>query len=158
MRVRQIIIRPKQQQDDTNWREDDMPPRHAPCYDKTRPIRNGWKWRSATAVDDQKKEYVLFANCAPKYNKWQAVLVLKTGNRNGSVIARYEYHGDHPGTHVHSCCDRSGLEIGSSGLGDLNRFPDAKSHHRRIEPLTENQFWEHAKAFFRVSEPKGPLL
>lgn len=158
MRVREIITEAKEQKSDTDWRTDDLPPRHAPCYDKSRPIRNDWTWRSASAVGENGREFVLFANCAPKYNKWQAILVMKSGTKDGSVVARYEYHGDHPGIHVHSDCETSGIEMGSAGLNNLNRFPNAKSHHRRVEPLTANKFWEQAKAFFRVSEQKGSLL
>ncbi|MCB9958232.1 MAG: hypothetical protein H6843_06395 [Rhodospirillaceae bacterium] len=81
-------------------------------------------------------------------------------NGNASVVGRFEHHGTHPGLHVHSHCQRSGIELGPSGLDDLVRIPKVGrgSYHRRQIAWTETAFWEAAKRFFRVKEPKGTLL
>lgn len=156
MRVRHIILRTKLLSSETNWRDDDLPPRHAPIYSKSFPIRGGWRWRSAR-LQCADENYVLWAQCNPRRDKWKAVLAF---DRNGEafVICRFEYHGSHPGLHVHSDCQRSGIEPGSSGMNLLGRFPNNRHYHRRIMPLTENTFWDAAKRFFRVKVQNGPLF
>lgn len=156
MRVRRLIRARKTQTSDTQWLVIDLPPRHAPFNEKTRPIRAGWKWRSAkAAIGDV--DFVLTALCNPRRDKWQAVLSVK-GAIGWSIIGRLEFHGDHPGLHVHSHCGRSGVEVGSSGMNDLARIPGVRSRHRRDQALTEASFWETARRFYRVQESMGPLF
>ena len=93
----------------------------------------------------------------PTRDNWQATLILCT-EAGASVIGRYEYHGSHPGLHVHADCERGGLELGSMSIDNLPRRPPAHSFHRRSSAWTENTFWEAARKFFRVEERKGPLL
>ena len=45
MRVRKPVTEPKELLEVTEWRNDDMQPRFAPHFIKTKPIRNGWEWR-----------------------------------------------------------------------------------------------------------------
>lgn len=158
MRVRHIIRLKKELLTDTDWNTTDLQPRHAPIFPKTTPIRAGWKWRSARA-SCQGQDYILYAKCNPRRDNWQAVLIL-TADEGASVVARFEYHGSHPGLHAHAHCNRSGIDIGPRGLDDLVRTPPAgsNSYHRRKNAWTENGFWEAAKRFFRIEEQKGPLL
>lgn len=156
MRVRRLVGGHKTQTTDTSWSIGDLPPRHAPFNEKTRPIRAGWKWRSAKASGGG-QEFVLTALCNPKRDKWQAVLSVQ-GALGWSVVGRFEHHGDHPGLHVHSHCGRSGVEVGSSGMNDLARIPDVGEHHRRNSPWNEASFWEAAKTFYRIKELMGPLF
>jgi hypothetical protein len=156
MRVRYLIKERKAQDSDTGWRRDDMQPRHAPVFTRTRPVRSGWLWRSAKA-ESVERQYILNALCNPTRDNWQAMLILCT-EAGASVIGRYEYHGSHPGLHLHADCDRGGLEFGSMSIDNLPRRPPAQSFHRRVSAWTENTFWEAARRFFRVEERKGPLL
>jgi hypothetical protein len=156
MRVRKLVIDEKILQSDTGWRTDDLPPRYSLVYERSRPIRGGWKWRSAKVFGKQ-GEYQLLALCNPHYSKWQAMLI-KAGQKYGSVVARYEYHGDHPGLHVHSDCVRAGVEEGATSIGLKTRLPNASSQHRRVHAWTETGFWESAKSFFRVTDQQGPLI
>lgn len=156
MRVRRIVGMRKIQSTDTLWSTADLPPRHAPFNEKTRPVRAGWKWRSAKASDGS-QEFVLTALCNPKRDKWQAVLAVH-GAIGWSVVGRLEHHGDHPGLHIHSHCGRSGVEVGSSGMNDLARIPEVRRLHRRILPMNEASFWEISRRFFRIRETMGPLF
>ena len=156
MRVRRLITEHKTQESDTGWRHDDMPPRFAPLFTRTRPIRVGWQWRSAKA-DSVERQYILTALCNASRDNWQAMLIL-CGQEGASTIGRFEYHGSHPGLHAHADCERSGLELGAVSLDNLPRRPSATELHRRMPAWTEATFWEAARRFFRVQERKGPLL
>jgi len=79
-------------------------------------------------------------------------------DEGASVIARLEYHGAHPGLHAHSHCERSGLENGPSSIADLVRVPGSAGSHRRVVAYTEQGFWQKSLVFFRMHEPKGPLI
>lgn len=154
MRVRHLLSEVKTPIEDSgNWSKSDLPPRWCSIYPRSKPTRAGWQWRSVRAKAGE-KEYLAVARCNPMRDNWQALLILES--RSGpSVIARYEYHGSHPGKHVHSDCNRSGLEIGASSMDNLARFPNASSFHRRIEALTPASFWRSAKDFFRIASQSG---
>lgn len=156
MRVRHIIEDRKALRSDSQWSTSDLRPKHAPIYSKTKPIRAGWKWRSARAESETAK-YILIAECNPSRDNWKAVLIVEE-DAGHSVVARYEYHSSHPGLHAHAHCVRSGVETGTSGLDNLARFPSNDQPHRRTQAWTENTFWEAAKSFFRIEEPRGPLI
>lgn len=101
--------------------------------------------------------FVLTAICNPGRDNWQAVLILETGE-GPSVVSRFEYHGSHPGVHIHADCERGGIELGSIGLDNLVRVPGNNKPHRRVNGWTENTFWEAAKRFFHIEENNGPLF
>ena len=145
---------------DTTWSSSDLPPKHSFIYPKTKPMRAGWQWRSAKARSanaPQPTDYVLLSECNPRRGNWKAALIVQT--RDGpSVVGRFEFHGDHPGLHAHSDCERSGLETGPTSFGNLSRFPDGGRFHRRTHFWTPVTFWEAAKRFFRIAEQKGSLI
>lgn len=155
MRVRRLIAAIKYIENETAWSDKDLQPRYAPIYPKTKPIRAGWVWKSTrcTAGD---QAYVLVAECNPGRDNWKTMLLLEAAN-GWSVVGRFEFHGSHPGIHFHSDCDRSGAEIGTKSIDNLNRIPNAKSFHRRSSAWTENSFWDAAKKFFRIQDRRGLL-
>jgi len=156
MRIRQLIHMPKSQTSDTTWSVQDLPPRHAPIYSRSRPIRAGWKWRSAQADADDTK-FVLTVLCNPLRDNWPAMLTVETFT-GASVVARFEYHGSHPGVHGHAHCERGGIEVGASSIDNLMRTPSAGRHHRRTHAWTEETFWNAARSFFRIKDDIGPLF
>jgi hypothetical protein len=133
-----------------------MPPKHAPIYSKTKPIRAGWQWKSAKINCDVETEYMLVDEINQKRDNWKAFLIVET-QTGYSVVARFEHHSSHPGVHAHAHCERGGLETGLTGLDNLSRIPKAGRFHRRTNAWTETTFWEAAKRFFCVNDPKGPL-
>ena len=123
MRVRHLIQQKTRQKTDTGWSSNDLPPRHAPIYSKIRPIRAGWKWRSAT-YDANGVKFILTALSNSRRDNWQSFLMVETTS-GVSVVARFEHHGSHPGLHGHGHCDRGGIEVGATGLDHLIRAPKA---------------------------------
>lgn len=156
MRVRHLIEKTKLEKSHTGWSPNDMPPRFSPIYTRTRPIRAGWKWRSSQSHAEN-MNFILTALCNAQRDNWQAYLMVETPD-GVSVVARFESHGSHPGLHGHSHCERSGIEVGASGLDNLVRCPPADKAHRRTNAWTENTFWEAARRFFRVKDDFGPLF
>jgi hypothetical protein len=156
MRIRKLIYKPKSQKSDSTWSAGDLPPRHAPIYSRSRPIRAGWKWRSAEADADDDK-FILIVLCNPPRDNWQAMLIVETGS-GPSVVGRFEYHGSHPGIHGHAHCGRGGIEVGASSVDNLTRVPKARRYHRRTNAWTEETFWNAAKRFFRIKDDIGPLF
>lgn len=157
MRVRHIVRERKTIESDSRWSTKDLQPRHAPIYAKTKPIRAGWRWRSARARGQDGREFILLAECNPPRDNWKAMLIVETVD-GPSVVVRFEHHGSHPGLHIHVHCERSGVETGAGGMDSLDRMPGPGSLHRRANGWTEHVFWEAAKRFFRIEEEKGPLI
>ena len=142
---------------DTSWRTDDLQPRHSWIFEKTKPIRAGWKWRSTLAHGAQ-GEYIMLTQCNPRRDEWKAWLIYKKPAGNPSLVIRLEFHGSHPGLHVHAHCDRGGLEEGGSGIDGLARIPPADRSHRRVNAWREDTFWEMARRHFHIEFPMGTLL
>ena len=101
--------------------------------------------------------YELYSNGTVQRSadNWQAYLMVETVE-GASVVGRFESHGSHPGVHGHAHCERSGIEVGASGLDNLARCPPADTIHRRTNAWTESTFWEAARSFFRVREANLP--
>lgn len=156
MRVRKIARKRKVIQSDTGWKTGGIPPRDSGIFPKTRPISGGWKWRSGK-VRAENEEFVLLAQCNPGKDNWKSWLIFQSPS-GPALVARLEHHGTHPGLHIHTDCDRSGVEVGGSSISNLGRLPAASSRHRRDSAWTEAGFWEAAKNFFRISEEKGSLI
>ena len=155
MRVRHLVAEPKTISTDTGWRRDDMAPRFSGLYTRTKPIRAGWQWRSVVAQSEH-KEYIFLVQGHEEKDNWAAWLVVKTDG-GYSLVTRFEYHGSHPGFHVHAHCDRGGIEEGTGSINDLVRIPNATSKGA-IVALRRDKFWEQARRRFRISFPKGSLF
>ena len=156
MRVRHLIGEAKLVETDSRWRTADLPPRYVPIYERPRPIRAGWQWRSTRAKSaDGSRDYVMTALCHPARGNWQAMLILAETDGRASLVARFEYHGNHPGTHAHADCGRSVIETGSSSMDGLAWFPRAGRTHQRIASWTEETFWTAARNFLRIVDRKG---
>ena len=156
MRARKITRIQKTLVSTTGWSTSDLPPRHKPINARTQPMRAGWEWQSAK-VQSGDENYLLVAECNASKGNWKALLLLDTPAGH-SVIARFEDHASHPGTHVHAHCERCGVEVGSSGMSGLERSPKTGSRHRRTQAWTKQSFWAASLAFFRISEPAGTLI
>jgi hypothetical protein len=135
----------------SGWSKKDLPPRWCPVFSRKRPIAADWQWRAAHA-SHEKREFTVVAQCNPSRGNWKAILIERTES-GPSVIARFEDHSGHPGIHVHSHCDRSGLEIGPTSLDSLARIPPAGAFHRRTHAHTLQSFWDETLRFFNVIEP-----
>ncbi len=68
-----------------------------------------------------------------------------------SVVCRYEFHRTHPGLHIHSHCDHSGILVGPESLNEVARIPQNDSERRRNFVWAKNTFWNSSLNFFRIS-------
>jgi len=157
MRVRRLVKRLKVAGEDTGWKIGDLPPRYCPVHVKTRPMANGWRWRSLRA-EHLGAPFCVVALCRSGRGTQQALLLKEVRNQEWSLVARFEQHSSHPGLHLHSHCERSGVEVGGVGFDGLVRIPPVGSPHRRTVNLTDEMFWNKALKFFGVEAKKGPLL
>jgi len=156
MRVRHLVRQAKTITSDTTWRDDPLPPRHSGIYPKTRPPKPNWKWRSAQAHCGN-DEYILLCEVNEETDNWRAWLILKL-NDQGSIVARYEYHGSHPGIHVHADCIRGGIETGPSSINVTLRIPAVNSDRMRPPPSRRDLFWDIARTYFRMDYAVGSLI
>lgn len=156
MRVRGVVRHKKTIVSDTDWRTDDIQPRFSGVYEKSRPNRNGWQWRSVLATDGE-NEYIFLSQVLEIRDEWKAWLILRV-SEGASIVSRFEYHGSHPGFHIHAHCERGGIEIGPTSINDLMRIPSASSYHRRQIALRPSSFWNKARMHFRIEFPQGSLL
>lgn len=156
MRVRHYVREPKIIANDSGWRTDDIPPRFSGIYEKSRPNRGTWRWRSVLAKASE-REYIFLTQINEPRDEWKAWLVVLL-NPGASIVSRYEYHGSHAGIHVHSHCELAGEEPGPQLINNLVRIPDASSYHRRQLTLRPGSFWETARKHFRIEFPTGDLL
>lgn len=156
MRIRHIIEKPKVIRHDTHWRTDEMPSKFSGVYPKTMPARPKWKWRSALASDGE-WEYILLCQVNEGKDNWLAWLIRRDDDA-GSVVSRYEYHGDHPGLHVHADCSRGAIEFGPTSIKVPLRIPRLKSRGTRPAPARADLFWKNACLHFRCDYEKGVLL
>lgn len=159
MRVRKLVTEPKSLDREIDWKQTDISPRYVPIYPKTRPLGRNNKWKTCSGRSAN-SEYILYALVNPLKDNWQAWLIQKVGD-GYSVVSRLEHHGSHPGLHLHSDCDVSGIKLGSQSINANGRIPTGKGRHRRQLTWTEATFWNHAKKFFRFSNTPantGPLF
>ena len=91
--------------------------------------------------------------------QYRAVLAVDYG-RDMSVLAQYEFHGPHPGWHVHASCEH----IEEAPRGTMRhpwqrRIPRARARCRRIEfgISNDNQALNKAAEFFRLHKREGEL-
>lgn len=154
-RLRWLVAERKQILTDTGWRHDDLPPRLSGIYPKTRPIRAGWEWRSVLTSGSAYK-HIFLTQINEDRDNWLAWLVA-ISPAGGSIICRYEYHGSHPGFHLHAHCERGGIETGPATINGLLRIPGASSAGM-VTTIRRDSFWERAREKFRIDFPTGTLI
>ena len=156
MRVRQLIQERKTLRKATGWKSSKVPPRHAPVFSQTAPISGGWLWQSGQ-IENKNNNFVLHVRCNSTKDDWKAWLMISL-NDGWSVVARLEYHANHPGLHLHSNYRSSGSLIGAESLSLNGRLPKGGGYHRRVCRWTPNGFWNKSLLFFRIEVPGGDLI
>lgn len=118
-----------------------------------------YRWRVITFTALGSKFRLLIVFNAAK-EQYRATLAYDQ-DRDMSVIASLEYHGTHPGWHLHGACG----DIGTIPLGSMRgawqkRFPPARTAHRRYDfGITDDvSALEVAAWFFRLHKEEGALL
>jgi len=154
-RVRHAVMERKSILSDSGWRHDDLPHRASGIYPKARPIRAGWEWRSVV-TGGSVCEHIFLCQINEGKDNWKAWLIAMLPD-GASVLARYEYHGDHPGFHLHAHCERGGIETGPTSINGLVRIPRAPSGGT-VTTIRRDAFWERARRKFRIDFPAGTLM
>jgi hypothetical protein len=161
MRARELIFKPKRITKAGEWKSGHKMPKTAFPLSASRSFQLGpkWSWR-VDVLDYKGLECRLLTAFEPSKQTAVAGLSCRRGTAYG-VVARLEFHGDHPGWHCHSHCgvvaDLSAGYVKS--LGSV-RLPKARAFHRRkVYEVTERVALEKAFAFYNIEpgEP-GPLL
>lgn len=113
-----------------------------------------WHWRVDELVGGG-MEFRLLTAFRADTEEFMAWLAIPMGEAL-TVIARFEYHGDHPGFHCHStCADHSEIPVGEQDPYLFKRAPGASNRHRREDPVrTESEAIERAFTFFGVRPEK----
>jgi hypothetical protein len=134
MNVRQFIRQPKQIIEAGKWADGGTRgmPKSAFPLSKSRSFQLGkkWRWRvDRVAVEDT--ECRLLTAFEPAHEKFMAWLSICRG-ADYAIVARYEFHGDEPGWHVHSTCGRvSQIPVAVVKPYGTMRLPKASDPHRR---------------------------
>ena len=85
----------------------------------------------------------------------------KVSGRTLSVLASLEFHGSHPGWHLHaSCGDAEEVPKGVMRGPWQNRYPRARRFHRQMDfdISGDGKALHRASAFFGLHESEGTLL
>lgn len=149
MKTTKYILELKKIESDTNWQTKDIPPKHFPIYKKSYPNRASWKWRSLR-LKGENTDFCLFLHCNPFKDQWKAYLM-----KEDIPLVRYEYHGSHPGIHIHSSCN----DVEKTHMNQWIRLPDNNRLHRRAnENYTESRFYSECIKVFRINTENGDLF
>lgn len=95
-----------------------------------------------------------------KKEQYKATLALEH-ERDLSVLASLEFHGSHPGWHLHaSCGDAEEVPKGVMRGPWQNRYPRARRFHRQMDfdISGDGKALHRASAFFGLHESEGTLL
>jgi hypothetical protein len=122
-------------------------------------LGRGWHWR-IDVLSSSGPPLRLLTAFSPDHEEFLAWLSTPQGEGN-RVLARYEFHGTHPGWHCHTaCCDSEDIPVGDPSPREFSRAPAAiNAHRRQTFDLTEASALSTSFKFFRVvATPKGAMI
>jgi hypothetical protein len=124
-------------------------------------VGGGWHW-VIIELEAGKAECRLLVAYHPTKENYLAVLGYVVGT-DTHVIAALEYHGTHPGWHIHGCClTAKPGNVGRIHYPDMTRLPDGKGRHRKtVFGVNEFDALEPAVRHFRLRDAfdsMSPLL
>lgn len=162
LRGQQIRSADKVVTDWGKWETGGMPPAAFPLSKRRgRAYRLGssYKWRVIQfhALGETCRLLIVYNAAKEQYRATLAV----ERDRDMIVIASLEFHGTHPGWHLHGACG----DVNSHTLGSLRgplqkRFPAARATHRSHDFKVTNDgvALDVAAKFFRLHKAEGELL
>jgi hypothetical protein len=154
MRVRDIIRAEKQVTDAGAWKRGTKMPKSAFPLTKQGSFKVGpaYSWRVVRfqCLGGKFRVLILYRL---ELNKYCAYLAEECG-QDMKVLARYDYHADEPGWHLHAVCE-SGTQVAGRTGGMSRRLPDGGKRHRRTEFGITDEDVAFAKVvdMFRLSPP-----
>lgn len=147
--LKEVIRAEKQVTDWGTWNSGVRMPSGAFPLSKQRKFRVGasHRWRIAKFLCGA-TEYRLLVTYRPQLEDYRCYLGrYKAGDT--CLVARFEYHGTHPGWHLHADCEGGKEVFGLSSVG--HRLPRVGQHHRNAVFGVESD----EKAFFAAAEKFG---
>ena len=132
MDVKGLIAAPKIITRRGEWKHGNKIPKTAFRFSKGNPIRLGkrFHWRTIDLAAGENKFACLVAYRRDK-EEFASYLCLMDGT-DMKLLARFEFHGTHPGWHVHVECAGIGkIPIGRMMWPGQKRIPRADRGHRR---------------------------
>ena len=155
MNVRDLIRRPKRVSSTGDWADGGARgmPKSAFPLSRSRSFQLGRKWRwRVDLLEIEGGEARLLTALDPGTERFLAWLSVRRGD-DFAIVARYEFHGDHPGWHIHSQCGLvAGLTAAQIKPYGSRRIPAANRRHRRVDyGVTEAGAIAAAYRVFRIS-------
>lgn len=122
-------------------------------------VGSAFKWRviQFSALGETCRVLILYNAGKEQY---YAHLAVERG-RDMIVVASLEFHGTHPGWHMHGGCgDLDALPLGSMRGGSRRRFPLPRRTHRRHDFGISNEgaALDMAAKFFRLHKTEGEMF
>lgn len=124
-------------------------------------LGRGWHWRvDVLHAEGSSVPLQLLTAFNPRIEEFRSLL----GWPNDGllvIVARFEYHGTHPGWHCHSaCCDIAEIAPAQPMHRQFIRVPKAESVHRKMTfDLTEATALVAAFRFYRITgKPEGMFV
>ena len=144
------------------WQRGGMPPSAFPLSRRRgRAYRVGssYKWRVIlfSALGEACRLLIVYNADKEQYRATLAV----EKERDMVVVASLEFHGTHPGWHLHGACGDISLHPLGSMRGPLQRrFPQPRTTHRRhlFKVTSEGIALDIAAKFFRLHKTEGELI
>jgi hypothetical protein len=123
-------------------------------------LGRNWRWRVDRVASDAVTFRLLTAYDS-RTEEFLAWLAADLG-RHSLLIARYEFHGTHPGWHCHAPCDDIELgDLGALRTRGCLRIPPGKARHRDCDfsVTSPERAVARAFSFYRVEgAPDGALV
>lgn len=119
-----------------------------------------WNWRVDRLEGGAGETYRLLTAFNGHKEEYRAWLAIDYG-KNATLLARYEFHGSHPGWHCHAPCDDIGVsDPGALRTRGCSRLPAAKGFHRsqEFDTTSKERALARSFSFYRVSAETGDLL
>lgn len=123
-------------------------------------LGTNWRWRVVDLTAGTSDFRLLIAY---HEHKQQYLAALGVSNLSDTlVLARLEYHGTHPGWHLHAYCNGSEQRHwGRMSYPEMVRLPSGKKRHRRMDfSINDSDALDLATKFFRIDglkpEPAKP--
>jgi hypothetical protein len=133
VRLKQIIRGPKEDISWGEWRAGHVPRKEFPLSrlkSKVYKIGPSYHWRIGR-FSQGGNSYRVWVKFRPDLENYAAVLGLEQSDGDMVVLARYEFHGSHPGWHVHAACKNvRDIEPGRLHSPLHSRMPRRGGRHR----------------------------
>ena len=161
MHLKDIIRSPKESVDWGKWQSGPVPRREFPLSKHKKSVYSlgpSYRWRMCkfSIGNNNFRVWIMFRADLEKYAAWLG----QEQDSDMIVLARYEFHGTHPGWHTHAACEREDqITPGRSNTPLHLRIPKARTKHRRLEfQVTEENGVDIAGKAFKLHRSENGMF